>query len=273
MSIIVQNETKNNGEANNKPKKPARKPVNFDNVPEELKQLSQWCLWRYELRRNKATGELKWTKVPYQVRGFRQRAESNNASTWGSWNELLTAWEVDQQRPVPYFDGIGFFVDGFVGIDLDKCFEGGKPSDETKKIIDDFSSYTEVSPSGKGVRIFCRGSLPVEGRKKGNFEIYSQERFLTVTGDRLPFAPTTIETNQEAIDRFHERYIGTNGNGKPKKTDSGNPQISTSDEGEYSVVPSGIGIEEVIATACQDSSFKRLFDGDTTGYPSQSEPC
>jgi hypothetical protein len=38
--------------------------------------------------------------------------------------------------------------------------------------------------------------------KKGNIEIYSAGRYLTVTGHRLKNAPETIEPRQEQIDQL-----------------------------------------------------------------------
>ena len=44
----------------------------------------------------------------------------------------------------------------------------------------------EVSPSGKGIRIFVKGTLPEDGRKVGKVEMYQNKRYLTVTGRPLP---------------------------------------------------------------------------------------
>jgi hypothetical protein len=63
-----------------------------------------------------------------------------------------------------------------------------------------FNSYTEVSPSGTGLRIFAQGKLSGEGRKRGPIELYDQKRFLTVTGDHLPETPTTIEERQDVVE-------------------------------------------------------------------------
>ena len=74
--------------------------------------------------------------------------------------------------------------DPFVGIDLDHCLDPvtGHPSHEAEAMVRQLASYTEISPSGTGLRIFVRGSLPPTGRKKGWIEMYTESRFLTVTG-------------------------------------------------------------------------------------------
>jgi hypothetical protein len=57
-------------------------------------------------------------------------------------------------------DGIGFVFngDGIAGVDLDGCRnpETGAIAPWAQRIIDDFASYTEVSPSGTGVKIYFR---------------------------------------------------------------------------------------------------------------------
>ena len=82
--------------------------------------------------------------------------------------------------------GLGFVLtadDPFVGIDLDNCFtEEGKILPWAQEIVEMIDSYTEVSPSGTGIRIFVKGKLPGEHCRTGNIEMYQQGRYLTVTG-------------------------------------------------------------------------------------------
>jgi primase-polymerase (primpol)-like protein len=79
---------------------------------------------------------------------------------------------------------------GIVGIDLDHCFnpETSKCEQWAIDIINKMDSYTEVSPSGEGIRIFVKGLLPPGGRKKGYIEMYSSGRYLTITGNSLKVA-------------------------------------------------------------------------------------
>ena len=60
--------------------------------------------------------------------------------------------------------------DPYVGIDLDDCRnpETGEIAAWAQEIIDRFDSYTEVSPTGTGVRILIRtatGLLPGDERR------------------------------------------------------------------------------------------------------------
>lgn len=59
------------------------------------------------------------------------------------------------------YDGIGIGVFGDIcAIDIDSCVENGVLSDMAKDIITRMNTYTEYSPSGTGVRILFKASLP-----------------------------------------------------------------------------------------------------------------
>ena len=59
------------------------------------------------------------------------------------------------------------------------------------EIIRLINSYTEISPSGTGIRIFCYGKLPPGRRKNGNVEMYdeSSPKYLTITDITSPAHP------------------------------------------------------------------------------------
>ena len=82
--------------------------------------------------------------------------------------------------------GVGYVLaadDPFIGVDLDKCLDPEKGCDGFAMwVMEQLASYTEVSPSGTGLRIILRGKLPPQGRRKGTFEVYESGRFLTITG-------------------------------------------------------------------------------------------
>lgn len=74
---------------------------------------------------------------------------------------------------------------GIVGVDLDDCLsDAGELEPWAAEIVERLGSYSEISPSGKGLRIFVNGRLPHNalGRKSGKLEIYCGKRYLTVTG-------------------------------------------------------------------------------------------
>ena len=153
-------------------------------APEELKQFKQWVLWRYEIR------EGKKTKVPYQPDG--KMASTTDAKTWSSLNFVSDVYSTGM------YAGIGFVVttaDKFCGVDLDHCRnpETGEIQQWASEIVHKLNSYTEITPSMEGVRVWLKGKIPPGGNRKGNIEIYDQGRYFTVTGKHLDGTPTNIE--------------------------------------------------------------------------------
>ncbi|MCP4543076.1 MAG: DNA primase, partial [Chloroflexi bacterium] len=121
-------------------------------LADELKSRAQWIVWREEKRRDK-----KPTKVPY-VPGTNRYARSNDPATWRTFKEATAALHRGG------FDGIGYVFsadDGFTGINLDHCTgEFGILEPWALRIVQEMNSYTEWSPSGHGVHIFVRATLP-----------------------------------------------------------------------------------------------------------------
>jgi len=66
------------------------------------------------------------------------------------------------------------------------------------------NGYTEISPSGKGIRVMLKGKLPVDGTKKGTIEAYQAGRYVTITGNVLDGFATTIEYRQKELDAFYQ---------------------------------------------------------------------
>jgi putative DNA primase/helicase len=155
-------------------------PPIIENIPEQLTERPQWVCWRREIRNDKPT------KVPYTP-GTERRASSTDLLTWRTFEEALTAYE----RGEPPYDGIGFVfcsADPFVGIDLDDCRnrQTGEVEPWAQKIISDASEgYVEASPSKTGVHIIVEGRVRDGGIRRGPVEMYSRDRFFTITGEVL----------------------------------------------------------------------------------------
>ncbi len=156
-------------------------PPCVENIPGQLTERPQWVCWQLEER------EGEQTKVLYTP-GTERRAKSNDLMTWRTFEEALAAYEAGE--PAAY-DGIGFVfcsADPFVGIDLDDCRnpETGEIEPKAQKIIDTFAGegYVEASPSGRGVHIIITG-VQREGARRGRIEVYGQDRFFTITGEKI----------------------------------------------------------------------------------------
>lgn len=163
----------------------------FGFIPEELKSLNQWVCWR------KVPAGKKFTKVPYNPKND-YKAKVNDSSTWSSFEEAASRYNKDS------YDGIGFVLteeDPFVGFDFDNCIHDDSIYPIQMGWVDRLNSYSEIFPSGNGLRIIVKGSLP-KAQKKGSWEVYSKGRYLTFTGHKLPDSPISINENQTEIDDF-----------------------------------------------------------------------
>lgn len=154
--------------------------INEKVIPQELKDLNQWVCWK-EVERKGAI-----SKVPInpRTRGF---AQTNNPRTWGSFAEAVNACRKFKLK------GVGFVFTGndpYVGIDLDHCLDdrGSIVSMDTVAILNRYPSYTETSPSGRGLHIICKMVVPFTGKKVADrMEVYATGRYFTVTGDTWDF--------------------------------------------------------------------------------------
>lgn len=148
-------------------------------IPDELMARGQWVCWRYEERRGRPT------KVPVNARTGAP-ARTNDPSTWASYDEALAS--VTRHKCA----GLGFVFtreDPYVGIDLDHCIdESGALSRRAQEIFAAFSTYTEVSPSGRGLHCILRGSVPSRAAHSAVLdgqpvEVYSEGRYFCMTGE------------------------------------------------------------------------------------------
>lgn len=142
----------------------------YQNFPEELRAQPLFVNYRAIPRDGRVT------KIPFQPDGT--PAESNNPATWSSFESVIVA--------LPKFDGIGCMIpEPWIGIDFDHVcqdFRATTIESWCLAAITRLNSYTEFSPSGKGIHVWCRGKLPPGRRRCGRVEIYQGGRFFTVTG-------------------------------------------------------------------------------------------
>jgi len=228
--------------------------INLKAIPNELKNYPNWVCWQLKgLIKGKAT---KIPKDPH-TGGY---AKSNEPHTWSSFENAYKFLNSNWEKT----DGIGFVVsfdDPFTGIDLDHCIDSqtGIIEPWAMEIIKESNSYTEITPSGTGIRIFVKGNVP-RGRKKGDIEAYSSGRFFTLTGNHLEGTPTTIEPRQAEIDSFYTKYFAKD---KPQGGGIAKPsQIPSLDDQKL--------IEKIKESKSGDK-FQKLFMGDFSDYLSWSE--
>lgn len=164
--------------------------LNVNTIPAELKALKQWVCWNSD----------KIPKNPYNGKN----AQSNNRETWGDFETAVKATTRYN------FTGVGFMFDnGYFGVDLDDCI-----SEDNQDFIDEFvetlQSYTEISQSGKGLHIICKGTLPNGMRRKGKVEMYQDGRYFAMTGNLYRKEYDSINDCTESIRVLHAKYLSSN---------------------------------------------------------------
>jgi len=225
-----------------------------EKIPQELKDVSQWVCWQAVPK-----GNGKVDKIPINPSNGR-KAATDNAKTWVSFDKAITYYKKLNGKGI---DGIGFVFskeDPFMGIDLDDCInlETNKMNFQAEAYIDKLYSYTERTPSGRGIHTIVKGKIPGPRRRNGDVEIYQDGRFFTMTGNHLEDTPTTIEDRQEEVETFYYDVFGTEEEkSKPIET---KPTLLSDSE-----------ILEKATSAKNGEKFSKLMKGDHSDYPSQSE--
>lgn len=174
----------------------------LSNIPDELKQLDNWCVWKFENRNGKRT------KIPFNA-ATGEFAKSNDKSTWSSYETAVNAEGAD---------GIGFFFEPpYLGIDIDdidddlhRFKQGDKLDNIVSEFNEAFKSYTEVSPSGNGLHIIVKGKIPGTRRRKGNIEMYDSGRFFTMTGKSIGKYKDVTEVSKQVFKTIYDKYLPDN---------------------------------------------------------------
>ena len=164
------------------------------NIPAELTALPRWVAYAAQERGGKVT------KPPLNPKlDTPDFASVDKPKTWGTFGEAMgflcahrgEGFTANGKPAV--VAGVGIVLtpeDGVTGVYLDHCLdpETGAVLPWAKPLIDAMQGagfYLERSPSGTGLRGFCREPLPPEcgqSFKRNGVEAYRDKRYLTVTG-------------------------------------------------------------------------------------------
>lgn len=191
--------------------KPAAPPLpTIETVPPELASLRRWVAWRYALNPDGT----RWVKLPVSARTGQSIGANHKWEP--EWTDFAAARAGAARLAL---DGVGFVFDendGFVGIDFDNCrmLPDGRFRPIPSRWINNFDTYGEISPSGSGVHLIARGTLPAKGNKSPlpddvfvKCEMYQRDRFFTFTGQRLPGKPLAIKSQQPQINALHHHVF------------------------------------------------------------------
>lgn len=181
---------------------------NYQNIPQELRNLKQWGLF-----------ELKWvearkknTKIPINPYDG-SAGKSNDPNTWSDFDTAMRALN-DVERA----DGLAFyFANGYVGLDIDHIdsnLEDWRAGDnDPNNLVNKFqdltdNTYMEVSQSGTGIHAIFKGKIPGKRRRKGNYEMYQTGRFFALTGNNIIPDPTIKSMSDDEMKTLYEFLFG-----------------------------------------------------------------
>lgn len=220
----------------------------YSRIPEGMRREERWVLWRKVMRDGRAT------KMPIDARtGL--GAKSNDPSTWRAFDEAM------QRCDALGCDGLGFMLgDGFFGVDIDHAM-----GDESliSEFVGSLKSYSEVSQSGEGIHIICRGSLPKGARRKGNVEMYDSARFFALTGSIYKGMDRLCEDATSEARRLWEKHLAP----------TPSPYVYSNPRPQPVAVARPLTDAELIRRASEASNgqaFLSLYQGKMDGYDSHS---
>lgn len=240
----------------------------YDNIPDYIKKHGKFCCWKYEER------EGKRTKIPYHP-FTRERARSNDPGSFVDYQMACCFAEGSE------YDGIGLGIFGEIcAIDIDHCVtESGELTGDAKDIITIMQSYTELSPSGKGIHILFQAKefsydkeLYYIMNSKDGIEVYvagATNKYVTVTGNCMREYPFSFGERSENLQMILARYMerpvfknvavnavnAVNGANAVKE-----PNTSADD-----------GLPERAFNSKNGDKLRRLWDGEWSEHDSQSE--
>lgn len=224
----------------NTPPKPDLIPPNFDNVPEELKQV-KWAVGKLTLSTDK-DGAQKWTKAPRKPwRGGKPPAptekypdpdpigcllKKDKPHTWLTYQEMRDAWDTGE------WDFVGFLIESetdLTVIDLDNIdtlINATGEGDMVATILgnaDKSGVYWERSISGTGIHAIFKSRLAAGrttsrwgGHETGGIELYGacagpkSNWFMTFSGAAGNQSRTLVE-HQGLAEYALERIITLRG--------------------------------------------------------------
>ena len=187
---------------------PAPNTADNNIIPAELMALPQWICWRAVPKNNDPT---KMDKQPINPHTG-QLAKTNDPTTWGTFNEAVAG--ISQYG----LTGLGLVFsasDGLTGFDFDDCIDNqGDIHPEVAAILKRLGSYAEISPSGKGIKVWVKAKFALDRGhtvKKDAYEIevYKDKRYFTVTAEVIPPYTNLVES-PEAERLYHELFPQVN---------------------------------------------------------------
>jgi putative DNA primase/helicase len=228
----------------------------LENVPAALRERAQWLLWRFEEK----PGDKKPRKVPYYANGHRRTGKQGDDRDRA---QLVSFDQVRAELVVGDWSGVGFAFlpgDGLIGIDLDGVIdpETGAVQERAAGIVKACASFTEYSPSGKGLHIYVLGETKSNKSNEIGLEVFCGRQFFTVTGRRFGDTPDeATPITPGVLERLHQRINEAKAGGKAARagvasTGSAPAPMPPVGSGEYA---ERSRIESALATISADVGY------------------
>lgn len=255
----------------------ASTPPQWDSLPAACKELRHWVLWKTAMR----DGRL--TKVPIRADSG-LNAESDDLTTWTTFDKVREAFEKGRGSAL----GVGFVFarsSEISGVDLDHCRDPatGEIDEWAKAYLARLNSYSEISPSGAGLHVLVKGSIPVTGADGGRqkklkgeghrsdaaIEMYSAKRFFTMTGNVLPEYPQGVESRQNELMAIYTEVFGKIEPPQTKTQEKAKDEPETTSTKRTVDDKAHLSDEAVIARMLGGSKadeIEKLLKGDTSAY-------
>lgn len=215
-------------------------------VPKVLREQDRWL----------PTRMVKGKKVPLSPSG--RPCNPHDPSNRQSFEEATRPY-FQERRGV---HGLAFALDGsgYAAIDLDGVVDDlGRVTDpHALALLGSFASYTELSPSGRGLHIWLDAVLPDGNRHLPGLDVLGSG-IITMTGH--PIQSGSIVSGSTPWDRLLA--------GLPPPRARGDPTLALP---ASLPVPTNAECEAVLARAKPNAGFRKLMAGDwRDDYPSRSE--
>lgn len=213
--------------------------MNVQAIPSELRALPRWCCWKWST---------DGRKVPIDPLTTRWASHSDPAT----WNTFANALFRLRRGGV----GLNFASGGgIVAVDLDHCRDPqtGVLTAFAQDVIARLDTYTEISPSGTGIHLFCLGAKPgPRCRYQADadaLELYDGAHFMSVTGEHVPGARVRLCERSDVLSRLYTQLWPP----RPVASPRTRPVTPLSDT-------------DLLRVACYSATFRALWAGDLSRY-------
>jgi hypothetical protein len=223
------------------------KPIYPEGIPQTLKAIPQWMLWKNVVTDQYPRGK----KIPLCDKGtFTDAGSSTDPNTWGEFDNVLSSMDKFKTS------GIGFVLtkeSHVFCVDIDQCVDDNNGiSDFGLKVLDVFGdkTYVELSFHNDGLHIMARGNLPdyEKGGERKGIEIYDSGRYIAITGKRKKSSSFDLTDCQSELNELLIKF--------PKKQKHIPPTSSTPKSFN------GFTISEQLGLSCE-----------RIGYPMDAYKC